>query len=213
MGLKIMGKRNKGPISLNMMENRARSRRFMLKTGLALPALYSLCHPARKLFAQSATPGCKSAKPTRKQTEGPFFTPDTPEKSDFRGDAPKGEPLILEAVVRDKNCQIIPGTQVELWHAGPDGAYDNKGYKFRGHQYADARGRVTFKTLVPGLYPGRTRHFHIKVQPPGGRMLTTQLYFPGETGNILDWGHKRELEMDISPSETGLSARFDFIIA
>ena len=41
-------------------------------------------------------------------------------------------------------------------------------------------------TIVPGGYPGRTRHFHVKVQRPGGRVLTTQLYFPGEPLNRRD---------------------------
>ena len=43
-----------------------------------------------------------------------------------------------------------------------------------------------FETIVPGKYPGRTRHYHVKVQAPGRSILTTQLYFPGEPGNDGD---------------------------
>ena len=38
-------------------------------------------------------------------------------------------------------------------------------------------------TIVPAEYPGRARHIHVKVQAPRRRLLTTQLYFPGEPGN------------------------------
>ena len=31
---------------------------------------------------------------------------------------------------------------------------------------------------MPGEYPGRTEHIHIKLTPAGGSTLTTQLYFP-----------------------------------
>ena len=40
--------------------------------------------------------------------------------------------------------------------------------------------------MKPGLYTGRTRHIHVMVQPEGGEVLTTQLYFPGEPGNEAD---------------------------
>ena len=43
-----------------------------------------------------------------------------------------------------------------------------------------------FRTVVPGLYPGRTRPVHVKVKTLGGRSLTTQLYIEGETQNGRD---------------------------
>ncbi len=47
-------------------------------------------------------------------------------------------------------------------------------------QFADASGRFSLETIVPGAYGGRTRHIHVKVQAPDSPVLTTQLYFPGE---------------------------------
>ena len=35
---------------------------------------------------------------------------------------------------------------------------------------------------MPALYAGRPRHIHMKVTPPGGKTLTTQLYFKGDKG-------------------------------
>ena len=77
----------------------------------------------------------------------------------------------------------MPGALVDLWHADDEGDYDNSGFRLRGHQFADGEGRFRFRTIVPAQLSGRTRHFHVKVQPKGGRVLTTQLYFPGEPGN------------------------------
>jgi protocatechuate 3,4-dioxygenase beta subunit len=97
---------------------------------------------------------------------------------------------------------------VDLWHADEDGDYDNRGYRYRGHQFTDAEGRYRFETIVPAQYPGRTRHYHVKVQPKGGRILTTQLYFPGDPGNGRDGLFRRELEMKTKSGE-GL---FDFVV-
>lgn len=49
-----------------------------------------------------------------------------------------------------------------------------------------ADGAYRFKTILPGLYPGRTRHLHFKVIAPGFRDLTTQMYFADEPDNARD---------------------------
>ncbi len=71
-----------------------------------------------------------------------------------------------------------PRALVDLWHADECGEYDNSGFRYRGHVFTDAQGRYRFRTIVPAIYSGRTRHYHVKVQAPRGRVLTTQLYFP-----------------------------------
>jgi len=65
---------------------------------------------------------------------------------------------------------------------------------------------------VPAEYPGRTPHLHVKVQPKGGRVLTTQLYFPGEPGNRRDGLFRRELLIRTSKNEGVLAGRFDFVL-
>ena len=80
----------------------------------------------------------------------------------------------------------VANALVDWWQCDARGAYDNRGYRFRGHQFADARGRYTLFTVVPGIYPGRTRHIHVKVQAPRKRVLTTQLFFPGVAANRSD---------------------------
>jgi protocatechuate 3,4-dioxygenase beta subunit len=60
------------------------------------------------------------------------------------------------------------------------------------------------------VYPGRTRHIHVKVQPAGGRILTTQLYFPDEPENQRDGIFSPELVMQMSGRGEGA---FDFVVA
>jgi protocatechuate 3,4-dioxygenase beta subunit len=129
----------------------------------------------------SPTPECRDAdEPTLRQTEGPFFKPSSPERAELIEPGMAGQPIELVGFVLTRRCKPVPGALVDLWHANAKGEYDNSGFHLRGHVRADADGRYRFRTIVPGVYEGRTRHFHVKVAPPSGRLLTTQLYFPGE---------------------------------
>jgi len=173
-----------------------------------------LCSASDDAMAQAlpATPSCgPDDAPTLAQTEGPYFKPATPEKRDFRGDA-QGEPFSLVGFVVDRRCRPIPRALVELWHADAQGTYDNQGYRLRGHQFSDARGRYVFDTITPGVYPGRTRHYHVKAQAPGGRVLTTQLYFPDESANRRDGIFDRRLLMRVEAASDGKVGRFDFVL-
>jgi protocatechuate 3,4-dioxygenase beta subunit len=67
---------------------------------------------------------------------------------------------------------------------------------------------------MPGLYPGRTRHFHLKVQAAAeSPVLTTQLYFPDEPRNREDDLFRPELVMQVVASDDALRARFDVVLA
>ena len=74
------------------------------------------------------------------------------------------------------------------------------------------QGRYRLETIVPGSYPGRTRHVHVKVQAPKGPVLTTQLYFPGEPGNASDPIFRRELVLRVREGADGRTAAFDFVL-
>ena len=160
-----------------------------------------------------ATPSCgPDDEPTRPATEGPFFTPNTPAKRNFRRDA-RGENLTLLGFVVGRDCQPVAGALVDLWHADAQGEYDNDGYRLRGHQFTDEQGRYVFETIVPARYGSRTPHYHVKVQPRGGRTLTTQLYFPGEAGNDEDGLFDPRLLMRVDNASDGKVGRFDFVLA
>ncbi|WP_119299990.1 dioxygenase family protein [Dongia deserti] len=160
-----------------------------------------------------ATPQCPdSDDPTPPQTEGPYFTPNSPERTNLVDEGMKGDRISLAGFVLDRRCRPVPGALLDLWHCDSTGAYDNVGYRLRGHQFSDAHGRFVFETIVPGLYPGRTRHFHIKVQAPGQRILTTQLYFPGEPGNARDWIFDSALLLDLTGEQDTKLGRYDFVL-
>jgi len=146
---------------------------------------------------------------TPRQTEGPFFTPNSPLRSSLVEAGSKAPRFIVTGRVLTPQCKPLANALVDFWHADEDGDYDNRGYRYRGHQFTDAEGRYRFETIVPALYPGRARHYHVKVQPRGGRLLTTQLYFPGEAGNRRDGLYRPELEMKTAKSGEGA---FDFVL-
>jgi protocatechuate 3,4-dioxygenase beta subunit len=99
---------------------------------------------------------------------------------------------------------------VEIWHADDSGEYDVDGMRLRGHQFTGADGSYRFETIVPGLYPGRTRHFHLKFQAASEPVLTTQLYFPGEPANRRDRLFRPELVMRIGSGSS--VAHFDTVL-
>lgn len=158
------------------------------------------------------TPECRDDDDvTPAQTEGPFFTARSPERTNLRGRA-SGTKLLLTGTVVTPDCRPVAGALVDFWQADAAGIYDNAGFTFRGHQFTDAQGRYQLESVVPGPYPGRTPHLHVKVQPAGGRVLTTQLYFPGEAGNASDGFHSRELEVAQTDGADGRSATFQFVV-
>jgi protocatechuate 3,4-dioxygenase beta subunit len=116
---------------------------------------------------------------------------------------------MLVGTVLSAQCKPVSNALLDFWHSDEEGAYDNRGFRYRGHQHADAQGRYRLETIIPAHYPGRTRHIHVKVQAPGRRVLTTQIYFPGDPGNQRDFLYRPELEMKKAGAE---EASFDFIV-
>lgn len=191
------------------------TRRSFLSGFLALPAMMPVVARAQDQAPAELmlTPACGPSEATIEQTEGPYFTPGSPLKRDFRGDVAKGTAITIAGYVLTAQCQPVAQAQIELWHCNDDGEYDNEGFKLRGHQFSDAQGRWWFETYVPGLYTGRTRHFHIKLQRMNGPVLTTQLYFPGEAGNEQDGIFDPSLLLDIKKAPDGGYGRYDFVIS
>jgi len=147
---------------------------------------------------------------TARQTEGPFFKPASPQRVTLTEPATKAPRLVVSGRVLSRECQPLKGALLDFWHADEQGDYDNRGFRYRGHQFSDAEGRWRLETILPAVYPGRTRHIHVKVQPAGGRILTTQLYFPGEPENQRDGIFSPELVVQMSGRGEGA---FDFVVA
>ncbi|MFF8836119.1 carbohydrate-binding protein [Streptomyces sp. NPDC015130] len=192
--------------------------RAALAAGMAAPAvLMGVPALARTLTAGEAapalTPECDDGDdPTPPQTEGPYFKPNSPRRTSLLESGTAGVRLTVSGYVFGLACRPIAGVLLDFWQADTNGAYDNTGFRFRGHQFTDAQGAFKLTTIVPGLYPGRTRHIHVKLQAPGRPVLTTQLYFPNEPRNNTDTIFDPRLLMTVRDAGGAREAAFDFVL-
>lgn len=131
-----------------------------------------------------------------RQTDGPFYLDLALLRRDITEGKP-GSPLeVVIQVIDASTCAPLAGLAVDLWQCDASGVYsgypgqlgglDTTGEKFlRGTQVTDGDGRVTFDTLYPGWYPGRTTHTHFKIHLSATLEATSQMYFPEDvTANI-----------------------------
>jgi protocatechuate 3,4-dioxygenase beta subunit len=198
-------------------------RRKLLQAMLATPAVALAGRAGVTSHASSEpptatlqlTPACDDGDddPTPPQTEGPYFTTNSPERASLVEAGMAGTRLTLSGRVLSMTCQPVARAKLDFWQADDSGVYDNAGFRLRGHLYTDANGRFTLQTIVPGLYPGRTRHLHVKAQAPNKPVLTTQLYFPEEARNTKDRIVSPKLLMNVRDSGRGRSAAFNFVLA
>ncbi|SIS11025.1 3,4-dioxygenase subunit beta [Microbacterium sp. RURRCA19A] len=119
-------------------------------------------------------------------------------RSDIRssldgGATAEGVPLTFTFTLSDlaNGNAAYAGAAVYVWHCDADGLYSmysdavvDETY-LRGIQVADAQGRVTFTTIVPGCYSGRWTHIHFEVYPDAAsatnvsnQIATSQVAFP-----------------------------------
>jgi protocatechuate 3,4-dioxygenase beta subunit len=179
----------------------------------ASSAASSSAAPADSPASGDATASCTApATATVAQTEGPYYTAGAPETADLVTEGMAGTRLTLTGFVVSTDCTPIANAKVEIWQADSTGTYDNAGYTLRGYVMTDATGRFTIRTVVPGEYPGRTEHIHVKLTPPGGSTLTTQLYFPGTTANDSDGIYDPSLLLDVAEEGDGLIGTYTFVL-
>lgn len=125
------------------------------------------------------------------------------ERADIRSsigadDPVPGVPLDFTLTITDmaNGDAAFAGVAVYAWHCDAQGRYSmySEGVEdeswLRGVQVADAEGRVTFTSVVPGCYAGRWTHIHFEIYPDlasiddaGNAIATSQLAFPQD---VLD---------------------------
>ncbi len=149
---------------------------------------------------------------TPAMTEGPYYKAGSPEQTNLFQPAMAGTKLMLNGYVLNTACQPVANAWLDFWQADSQGQYDNAGYTLRGHQMTDANGYYHLETVVPGLYPGRTEHIHVKVQPPNGAVLTTQLFFPDVAQNQSDQIFDPALLLNIQETSDGIVAAYNFVV-
>lgn len=195
-----------------------------------VPTRRQLLFAAAALPAASLLQACQSTaprggigdgpEPTHACEEGPFYRLMSPSKPLLREAGMAGTVLDLSGRVLDRRGKPLANALLDFWHCDDAGLYDTRGFRLRGHQLTDAQGRYRLDTIVPGLYPGRTRHIHVKLQPAGDDVpqapsmlnLTTQVYFPGEDRNRQDELFDPSLVLALDRDGDRRIGRFDFVL-
>ncbi|MFT3992070.1 MAG: intradiol ring-cleavage dioxygenase [Luteolibacter sp.] len=220
--------------SSDLSQPPAIGRRHLLQTLLATAALggYGRAEetPASKeipadltLAAASMgliTTNVSSVKP--ETTEGPYYLDPKLVRSDIK-EGKQGIPLRMQLQVITADCRPVKGARVDLWHCdalgnysgysdqGSDSESDTTGKTFlRGTQPTDAQGVVTFETIYPGWYRGRTTHFHYKVFLDEKTVLTSQIFFPDALSEYIyekSPAYKRTGTRDTLNSVDGIAAQ------
>ncbi|MBI5719065.1 MAG: intradiol ring-cleavage dioxygenase [Burkholderiales bacterium] len=156
-----------------------------------------------------------SRRALRQMTDGPFYPPVRwrAQWSDWDADltrvtqgsetlVARGEHLGLALAVLDTDGRLVDGAEVEIWQCDslqhyrhPDVAREaadrsvrfDPGFQGFGAAKSDARGELSFRTLKPVPYPGRTPHIHVKLRHASFGEWTSQLFIAGDAGNARDF--------------------------
>src|SRR5437764_15429633 len=110
-------------------------RRRLLAAAAALPVVPAL----------SQTRPLTCGELTARQTEGPFFKTNTPLRVSLLEPQSKAARLIVTGQVLSARCQPVANALLDFWHADETGEYDNRGFRYRGHQFTDAEGRYPWR--------------------------------------------------------------------
>ena len=83
-----------------------------------------------------------------------------------------GERVVVRAEVVDGEGRPVEGAEVDVWHASPEGFYENQDpvqadMNLRGRFVTDAQGRFELRTVKPSGYP-------VPVSGPVGDLLRMQ---------------------------------------
>lgn len=141
---------------------------------------------------------------TPRTTEGPYYPDHLPLDQDndltliTGGKAPAGGTVTeFGGRLLDADGRPVADRTIELWQADVNGCYlHSKGVQkgkerdpqFQGYGkiVTNGKGEYRFRTIKPGLYTGRTLHWHIAVNDGEKRLLTTQLFIAGVGQNDRD---------------------------
>lgn len=142
-----------------------------------------------------------------------------------------GQHLILRGRVIDRHGNLANGVVMEFWQANAKGIYRTPATEghadidpwFFGYGRLRSRGGdYSFRTILPGLTPGRAPNITVTLFSDGINRLVTQLFFAGHPANDSDpllqalepEDHPRLMARRDGTAEDGAEIyRFDIIMA
>lgn len=165
---------------------------FGLGSIIAIPTVLTSCGDDENI-----DPDACAVSP--EETAGPFpiKTPADWVRANVVGDR-TGIPLMINITVQNAtmDCSPLNGVFVDIWHCDANGNYSEYSgqiqgnftneHFLRGRQTTDANGQVSFISIYPGWYPGRSPHIHIEVlSSDETSLLVSQIAFPEEVSNTV----------------------------
>ncbi|MAU36346.1 MAG: hypothetical protein CMD14_03120 [Flavobacteriales bacterium] len=167
-------------------------RQFLKNTSLSLltatvfPTIIKAENADDSLMKKDLTSTCNQSTEDA-YGQGPFYSSNAPtiQNNQLADINEIGTRIIISGQVYNLECsEVIPNTEIDIWHANHAGEYDNIGYNLRGKTTTNSQGFYIFESIKPGLYLNgsnyRPSHIHFKITPPGFSTLITQLYFQGD---------------------------------
>ena len=167
-------------------------RQFLKNTSLSLltatvfPTIIKAENADDSLMKKDSTSTCNQSTEDA-YGQGPFYSSNAPtiHNNQLADINEIGTRIIISGQVYNLECsEVIPNTEIDIWHANHAGEYDNIGYNLRGKTTTNSQGFYIFESIKPGLYLNgsnyRPSHIHFKITPPGFSTLITQLYFQGD---------------------------------
>jgi protocatechuate 3,4-dioxygenase beta subunit len=170
-------------------------------------------------------------------TDGPFYPPRawrerwtdwdadlTTVQRDGRTLAASGERLGIDLQLADADGRIVDRAEVEIWQCDSMAVYrhprvpaeegrHDAGFQGFGAASSSREGKLSFRTIRPVPYPGRTPHIHIKLRHPSFGEVSSQLFVAGDPGNARDFlwralapADREALDMRLqaAPADSGL---------
>jgi hydroxyquinol 1,2-dioxygenase len=146
--------------------------------------------------------GNNGATETTANLLGPFWRADSPATENgasiVRSPTP-GEPIFVNAWIKDAQGKPVVGAEVDVWHSSIEGYYENQDpvqadMNLRGKFTSDADGHIAFRSIKPAGYPipvdgpvgdllraqGRANmrpaHLHFLIYKPGFKTHISQVY-------------------------------------
>jgi protocatechuate 3,4-dioxygenase beta subunit len=189
-------------------------RKILTDAGAALTAFFAAAYAttvkaqgqAQGTLAQARgalgqAPPATSCTLTPVTSEGPFYFDPKLVRSDITENQPGVVLTLGLRVVSADTCKPIPKARVDLWHADAKGLYSGYGDQhgsgasrarsakgktwLRGTQFTNADGFVSFRTIYPSWYRGRTPHIHYKILLEPREVAVSQLYFPDKVSDQI----------------------------